>query len=355
MRPLVLTTNPGLEDVAGRELAAAFARAGLPAPRVEYRPFGMNGHVMLHCSGREESVLAELVGLRSVYHLLGHLDHTWLEEEDPAGSMERICAGLEVPEMEQAASFRVTCNRAGDHPFTSMDVQRLAGAALQRRYGTPVDLERFAMNVRIDIVGRLVLIRLQLTREPLDRRHPRVYHPRITLKAPVAYGLLCLAGTERLRGAVLDPFCGSGTILMEAAQVLPDTELCGSDRDAAAVAGARRNLEAAGAAGRVRLLEADARDLAEVHPPGSFTGIVTNPPYGIQLGRNTDFRRLYSRLLEGAHAVLRPHGRVALLVGRRRSLFNRVVAAQGSFRIVHARVIETARVYPGLFVLERTD
>lgn len=44
-------------------------------------------------------------------------------------------------------------------------------------------------------------------------------------------------------GVLLDPFCGGGTVLMEAGMLFPDLKLIGSDIDAKQVAGAMRNHE----------------------------------------------------------------------------------------------------------------
>ena len=52
------------------------------------------------------------------------------------------------PEYERGGSFRVTTRRHGEHPFSSMDVQRRADAALVERYGAPVDLTGFDLEVR---------------------------------------------------------------------------------------------------------------------------------------------------------------------------------------------------------------
>jgi tRNA G10 N-methylase Trm11 len=44
-------------------------------------------------------------------------------------------------------------------------------------------------------------------------------------------------------GILLDPFCGGGTVLMEAAMLFPSVELIGSDIDAKQVSGTKRNFE----------------------------------------------------------------------------------------------------------------
>jgi hypothetical protein len=53
--------------------------------------------------------------------------------------------------------------------------------------------------------------------------------------------------------------------------------------------------------------------------------------------------------------VLRDGGILALLVGRRRGIFNRVLRSFPEFAVEHVRIIEMGGVYAALFVLRRTD
>jgi hypothetical protein len=95
---------------------------------------------------------------------------------------------------------------------------------------------------------------------------PAASHP------TVAAALARVAGT-RDGDRVWDPFVGSGAELVERARLGPCTCL-GTDLDAAALAAARANLDAAHVAGELTL--ADAR----THAPGAVDLILTNPPLG---------------------------------------------------------------------------
>ena len=159
---------------------------------------------------------------------------------------------------------------------------------------------------------------LQLNDRALSNRHRRKYSPRAALKAPVAYALLQWARLEAdASSALLDPFCGSGTILIEAGQLWPQLELCGCDIDERAVNGARVNAAAAGLGDRLQLLRADARRLDEVYTAGSFRTIVTNPPYGVRFGKHLNFSRFYQRLLHQCWTVLAAGGIMVVVVWKR--------------------------------------
>jgi len=290
--------------------------------------------------------------MRSIHHILRPVVDFPLNGDEPLAGIERELAAAAIPELADAPPFRVTSDREGEHAFTSHDLQRVAGAVLVERFGAPVDLRGFAVEVRVDVVDGHCAVAVQLTRKALSNRYERAFAPRVALRANVAYACLRLGGigadTERL----LDPFCGSGTLLLEAGALLPDTALHGSDRQEQAVEGARRNLAAAGLADRAELRQSDALSLERIYPAGSFDAIVTNPPYGARLGRGIRFGPFYIDLLTQTHHLLRPGGRLVVLV-RKRGAFHGALAKAGGFRVREERMVATSGVYPVIFVLER--
>jgi len=296
--------------------------------------------------------VAAASGMRSIHHILRPVADFPLPAQEPLAGLERELAGVEIPELADRPPFRVTSDREGEHAFTSHDVQRVAGAVLVERYGAPVDLRGYTVEVRVDVVGERCAVAVQLTRKALSNRYERAFAPRVALRANVAYACLRLGDIGPGTGRLLDPFCGSGTILLEAGALLPDTALYGSDRQERAVEGARRNLAAAGLAERVELSQADALALSGTYPPGFFDAMVTNPPYGARLGRGIRFGPFYVDLLTQARHLLRPGGRLVVLV-RKRGAFHGSLAQVGGFRIRREQMVATSGVYPVIFVLER--
>jgi 23S rRNA G2445 N2-methylase RlmL len=112
------------------------------------------------------------------------------------------------------------------------------------------------------------------------------------------------------------------------------------------------NAAAFGVTDRMRVYEADARRLHDDLEPESLDGIITNPPYGLRLGRHQDLYELYAGFLGAAHAVLKPGGRLVLLAVKRRQL-NRAVEDVGGYTIEHVRILGVDSAHPGLFVLSR--
>ncbi len=349
---LALTTNPGLEDLAAEEFAERIAAMETASRSVERLASGLRGRVLLSTETSLRRMVEVASSMRSIHHILLPLEEVELPEDDPLDAIVAACRSLGVPGLTSRTSFRVTANRRGTHSFTSIDVQRVAGAVLAERTGAPVDLKNYALNLRIDIVDRRCAMSLQLSRTPLSHRHALIYRQRVALRPNVAYAALRLARFPAPPRRIADPFCGSGTILLEGGAMFPDAELLGSDRDPRAVEGTLRNLAVARLTARARVVQGDARRLAAFHAPGSLDAIVTNPPYGQRIGRGVRFFEFYRRFLIASHEALTPGGRLVLLA-HKRDAFRAAVRRAGGFRIRHIRVIETSGLFPAIFVLER--
>ena len=361
----LLTTNPGLEDIVEIELRERLRfrrdfRADADAIAVERKPWGLAGALLASSpsdalSGGTHGADLEgsLLEMQSIYHVVRHLRTVELPGDD---LMAELLAAVEETAVEPVSSndtFRVSSKRSGTHPFRSVDIEREAGAVVQRQTGMSVDLEGYTVHVRVDLRDRVCTVGLQLTRDGLDQRWEWRYRPRVALRTVVAYGMLRLARLGVAPQCILDPFCGSGTILLEAAKMYPQARIAGSDKVVVCVEGARENVRAAGFDSRVSVVHADARDLAETWPAASVDAVITNPPFGVRLGKKTDFEHLYDRFLRGIEHVLRPGGRAVFLGGKRRHFVARVLARMRGLRMKHVRVIETGGVYPAVYVLER--
>jgi putative N6-adenine-specific DNA methylase len=175
---------------------------------------------------------------------------------------------------------------------------------------------------------------LDTSGESLFKRGWRLDKGAAPIRENLAAGLLALSGWDPSR-PLLDPFCGSGTILIEAAWIalgVPpgiwrpfgferlrdhdarrwrdikedaraaiaprlECELVGSDLDPAAVDAARGNLERARLTpDAIRFEVCDARN---VPAPGEPGWLITNPPYGERMGAEApDFWRDWSANLK---------------------------------------------------------
>lgn len=352
--PLLFTTNMGLEDVVIDEYRERAAAAGLEVPETDDAPLDLQSYARVEVEAAPGAALDLAREMKSVHHVLAPLYAFSLPDDAEAAltTIRTTVEGLDVDAMEPADTFRVTTVRQGEHDFTSIDVQREAGAALEAHYGTPVDLEDYDAEVRVDVHDNQCLVSVQHTHEALSRRQARLFQPRAALKPNVAYALLRLAHLDA-PDRVLDPFCGSGTILWEAGALWPNATLRGNDWNADTLAGARDNAEAQTMTDRVTLTASDVWHLADTLEGWKTDLIVTNPPFGVRLASSMDFHPFYRRVLEQFHEALRPDGRVVMLV-LRQGPFNKALKEAPLFDVRHVRVIEIGGLYPRVFVLERT-
>ena len=355
---LELTTNPGLEDLVGAELQERLGAAGLPLGTVSWEPEGARGRLLLRVAAPGPAVVAVAHQSLGAHHILRPAGRLQLPATAPLDALAAWFATLRFPELDAPAdqprpSFRVTSERTGTHPFTSEDVARRAGAAVRVHHPNPVDLTGYAVHVRADVRDTHCRAGVQLTARSLTTRYDRPFRPRIKLRANLAWAMGRLARNPEHGPAhvVLDPFCGSGTLLVEAARRWPGAALHGSDVREANIAGTGENRDHFGL-DQLELREGDARDVDLLWPGLRPDTVLANLPFGLRLGRGTNHYWLYRTFLESLARMTDPGARVVLLVGKRKVL-NRVVVPNWLFRTVHVRIVEMGGAWPALFLLER--
>ena len=202
-----------------------------------------------------------------------------------------------------------------------------------------VDTERPQIRIHLHLDRDHATLSLDLSGESLHRRGYRRAGAEAPLKENLAAAILLRAGWPELAAAgapLLDPMCGSGTLVLEAALMACDIApglarerygfeawldhqpklwrelreeaqaraaagrarelpvMAGLDLDPNAIRAAQDNARRAGFAGRIRFEQGD---LADARPPAPGPGLlVTNPPYGERLGAEAEVIKLHSLL-----------------------------------------------------------
>jgi 23S rRNA (guanine2445-N2)-methyltransferase / 23S rRNA (guanine2069-N7)-methyltransferase len=237
--------------------------------------------------------------------------------------------------------------------------------------------ERPDVLLHLHVEGPTALLSVDFSGESLHRRGYRSNGGRAPLKENVAAAVLLRAGWPSIfeaGGSLLDPMCGSGTFLTEAALIAADAapaldreyfgftgwrghdaglwaDLCeeartrraarpvrrcilGSDIDGDAVRMAIANGENAGVADWLHI---EKRALAEAAPPGESGLIVTNPPYGERIGAESGLPELYSEL----GRILRERFRgwqAAILTGNPTLARNLGIYAKRTHRVLNGTI-----------------
>jgi putative N6-adenine-specific DNA methylase len=251
----------------------------------------------------------------------------------------------------RAVSLRIACHRS--RLFHSGAVAERIREAMADRLGSLPPVQNFEADEG-EILPQLIIVRLVENRcaihvdssgALLYRRGYRQATGKAPLRETLAAGILLASGWDTL-SPLLDPFCGSGSIAIEAARLarrIPpggnrkfafmdwpnfDSEMwrqllaeigpiqrvrslriMASDRDAGVLQDARANAERAGVA---EAIEFSRRSISAIHPPREPGWVVTNPPYGVRLGSTQDLRLLYARFGKVMRAKC-PGWKIALL------------------------------------------
>jgi putative N6-adenine-specific DNA methylase len=216
--------------------------------------------------------------------------------------------------------------------FTTLRIKDAACDKFRAQTGSRPSVDTAQPDVRIHafLDAERFTIYLDTSGEPLFKRGSRQMAGEAPLRENLAAGILTLAGWTP-GTPLLDPMCGSGTLLIEAAQIargIPAglkrkfafeklrnfdvaewvrirgdaearirndarTPIFGSDLFGDALKLARENLATAGLADTVSLKQAN---VLEISAPAAEGVLVTNPPYGVRLGEQESLAAFYPQL-----------------------------------------------------------
>ncbi|MGB3407535.1 MAG: class I SAM-dependent RNA methyltransferase [Jannaschia sp.] len=311
---IFLMAPPGLETAVADEARSA----GFPDPQVVPGGVTFQGgwpdvwraNLTLRGPGRVQAT----IGSFRAFHL-AQLDKR--ARKFPWGDVLR----RDVP-----VRVEVTTNRKSKIYHAGAAQQRIE-TALAEELGIPVSADApICIRARID--DNLVTLSVDTSGEALHKRGHKEAVGRAPMRETMAAMLLRACGFTGSE-PVLDPMCGSGTFVIEAAEISagllpgrsrafafeqmatfdanawaamkatrpapsPDLLFHGSDRDAGVFGMARANADRAGVADICRFEKRAISDLAV--PDGAPGLVIVNPPYG---GRIGDKKPLY-----GLHGAL---------------------------------------------------
>ena len=256
-----------------------------------------------------------------------------------AATFDELFEGVKAIEWEQwipkDGKFWVTkATTVNSKLFSSSDIQSIVKKAMVERLKTYYKVNWFEESgseypIRIFNYKDEVTICIDSSGDSL---HKRGYRP-VAGKAPISETLaaaLIMLSPWRKDRILVDPFCGSGTIPIEAAMMAAniapgmnrsftgekwdniigrsmwydcideandlvdtsiETDIQGYDIDKEVLKTARRNAENAGVSGLIHFQE---RPVKELSHPKKYGFIITNPPYGERLEDKETLPAIYS-------------------------------------------------------------
>jgi len=301
---------------------------------------------------------------KNVYDAINRID--WREHFIPGATLACDCSGGNE-------SIRHTIY--GSQLMKDAVVDRLRELTGERPDIRP---ERPDVLLHLHVEGPTALLSVDFSGESLHRRGYRSEGGRAPLKENVAAAVLLRAGWTQVAadaGTLVDPMCGSGTFLTDAALIAADAApalereyfgfsgwrghdaalwqtlleeararraarpprrcIIGSDIDSEAV---RMSLANAQAAGVADWLHVEKRALTEVtRPPGPPGLVVANPPYGERIGAESGLQTVYSEL--GATLRERFQGwQAAILTGNPPLARNLGIYAKRTHRVFNGTI-----------------
>ena len=227
--------------------------------------------------------------------------------------------------------------------FSPSDIQSIVKKAIVERMKQSYNTDWFKEDaeeypIRVFLMKDEVTVALDTTGDSLHKRGYRKLESKAPIAENLAAALIMLTPWHGDR-ILVDPFCGSGTIPIEAAmiaahiapginrhftaekwtnlidsknwedvreeareEILPDieTDIQGYDLDPEMVEIARINAKKAGVD---HLIHFQARDIADLSHRKKYGFIITNPPYGERIGDQKELPSLYRTIGERYKAL----------------------------------------------------
>jgi len=242
-------------------------------------------------------------------------------------------AALFHPDRTFAIQATATASEVRDTRWAAMSLKDGLVDGQRDRWGRRADVDREDpdLHLRLRLHHDRATLLLDTSGEPLDRRGYRARTTAAPVREQLAAACVLASGWDG-RGPVVDPMCGSGTLLIEAAWIAlgwapgrlrrhwaferlpgydpraftavlqepllvpgPNVRVHGNDLSAEALDAARANLELANLLDRAVLTRGDA---AAFQPPGGPGLLVVNPPHGERLDMDAGRWRALGDLLK---------------------------------------------------------
>jgi putative N6-adenine-specific DNA methylase len=310
---IFLATFPGLESALCAEVRTKGFKQPKPVP---------GGAII---KGGWPEVWRANLWLRGAGRVLARLDSFRVDHLAQLAGRARCVAWDKVLRPDRPFRVEATCIKSRIY-HSDAAAERIAGA-IKSVLGAP-----HSPNADIVVMARierdLCTMSVDTSGEPLHKRGYKEAVNQAPIRETMAALFLQQCGYNGIE-PVVDPMCGSGTFVIEAAEIaarlnpgrlrhfafedlatfdaeawqrmrevksarIPSARYYGSDRDAGAIAISRENAERAGVAAFTEFKQGAISDL---HPPAGAAGLViVNPPYGSRLGDKKQLIPLYSAL-----------------------------------------------------------
>jgi tRNA G10 N-methylase Trm11 len=206
-----------------------------------------------------------------------------------------------VDKSQKFKSFKLSC--AGSDSAEVREIEKYIKETFKL-----IPAEDADMKIHIGKIGDLWEVGVQVTSRPLSLRDYKTANIPGAMNPTIAYAMNSLCDIESAQ-SYLNVCCGSGTLLIEAGLLNPNIKLVGFDNDGIHIAKAVQNIKQAGLIKRVTLKNADVLDAPDL---GTFDIIVSDLPFGMQIGKGNDLSALYQSFVDYCETALSSDGTLAV-------------------------------------------
>lgn len=339
---LMLTCLKGLNSLAEAEIKEKLKDCVIRRQKPGFIFLDYNGHPRR---------LLDLRSIEDIFYVL--IDETGftrsrstlntLEEKIKYASFERgLDYHAQLYSRPKRMTFQVFAHLYGRFNFRRIDLDKVVSRTIALKFNkwkATHGEARVEFDVRLFKSGELILSLRLSNKFFSNRKYKKIELPG-ALKPAAAYALVCLS-SPRPEDVFVDPFCGTGTILMERSLTAPAQKIIGYDRDANVVEIAQANCAERK---NIELAVGEAQNLPL--PDKSVDVIATNPPFGKTFAKKAN---LFRDFLAEAGRVLKKDGRLIVLNGDRSGFESALRQASGTFEIKQKKDInllgEPARIW----------
>lgn len=324
---LTATTQFGLEEVLAEELR----QLGAEVVKV--------GNRAVEFTGNKQLLYEAVLWCRTAMRIL--MPFAEFEAPDEQSLYKEVSRINWSKYLSPDQTFAITAVTNRSNLEHSLYISQLTKDAIVDQFRTrtgrrpSVDPVKPDVRLHLHLLDNQALLSLDAAGESLHRRGYRQQTNEAPLNEVLAAGLILLSGWDGKK-PLIDPMCGSGTILCEAAlisqriapglfhqgdfafQHWPDFEqalwdsvlmdarqarieepqayLAGSDLSRDTIELARQNVAAAGLEDYIRLAVRDVRDAAPPKNEEQPGILLMNPPYGERIGAEAEMAALYKTI-----------------------------------------------------------
>ena len=323
----VSTCGAGLEDLVAEEISAHGGTNTLARPgAVSWQGNLEAGYRLCLWSRFTSRILLQIAEIEvedtdSLYRQAGKID--WDEHFRPRDTFAVYCTLTDSP---------ITHSK-----YAALRIKDAIVDQFRSRTGRrpTVDVMQPGLRINLHVHGNKATLALDMSGDSLHRRGYRIASVEAPMKETLAAAIVRLSGWNpgfSLDSVLLDPMCGSGTLLIEAAMIYGDAapglqrktfgfmywrrhdariweklvteavrreeeglqknwpQIIGYDADPRAVSAARKNILEAGLEEKIAVSQRQVAHLERLNDSGL---LLVNPPYGERLSDREEIKYLY--------------------------------------------------------------